>query len=180
MFYVSERIGRYGKIFKLIKFRTMRKEPGPKSTSADDPRITKVGKFLRKTKLDELPQIINILKGDMAIVGPRPTLGEVINTLNEETKKTILSVKPGIIGAGTLYDMNEEELLKGSPDPHKKFMEEIYPEIVKRELEYIRNKSIILDIKLIVAHLSHYLTQTLGGIIWKNTRRKQPKHAEPS
>ena len=147
--YKSLRVGLHGKLFKLFKFKSMRDESGSSSTSENDPRITFIGRLLRKTKLDELPELWNILKGDMAFVGPRPTLPEVIATLEPEVREIILSVKPGLTGWGTLYDFNEEERLKGAQDPHKKFLEEIYPEIIKREIWYVQHKSLWLDIKII-------------------------------
>jgi len=150
--YKSVRIGQYGKPFFCYKFRTMvegaDKKGGP-STAEDDPRITKVGRILRKTKLDELPQLWNVLKGEMSLVGPRPTVPEVIETLSSEEKKIILSVKPGMTGLGSLYDSDEEERLKGSENPHRKFLEDIYPEIVARELWYITHQSLWLDIKIL-------------------------------
>ena len=165
MFYKSIRIGRYGKPFTLYKFRTMvmgAEKMGSPSTADDDVRITRIGRFLRKYKIDELPQIINVLKGDIGFVGPRPTLPEVIATLDEETKRIILSVKPGITGWGSLWDHNEEERLKGSKDPHQTFLKEIYPEIIKRELWYMAHKSIWLDIKILCLTIKLLLLKLAG------------------
>ena len=130
IFYKSQRIGLHGKLFTFFKFRTMvvgSETMGGPSTAADDVRITRIGRFLRKWKIDEIPGLINVFKGDCNFVGPRPTVPEVIETLTPQEKEIILSVKPGLTGWGTLYDSHEEERLKGSTEPHKKFMEEIYP-----------------------------------------------------
>lgn len=162
IFYKSLRVGKNGKLFYLYKFRTMIEgadKIGPESTSKDDPRITKIGKFLRKYKLDELPQAINILKGEMNLVGPRPTLPCVIDTLTKEEKDIILSVRPGLTDPASLWNINEEERLAGSNDPHKKFMDEIYPEIKRLQIEYIKNRSLLLDLKILI--------QTLCKIIFR-------------
>ena len=132
---------------------------GPPSTSKDDPRITNIGKFLRKYKLDELPQLFNVLKFDMALVGPRPTLPCVIETLTQKEKSIILSVRPGITDPASLWNCNEEERLAGSFDPHKKFMEEIYPEIKRLQIEYIKKRNFLKDIII--------LTKTMWRIVTK-------------
>lgn len=152
IFYKSLRVGQYGKEFTLFKFRSMVQgadKMGGASTSQDDVRITSVGRFLRKYKIDEFPEIINVFRGDINFVGPRPTVREVIETLTPEEKEIILSIKPGITGMGALYDFQEEEALKGSPDPHKKFLKEIYPEIIKREIWYVKNRNWKLDLKIL-------------------------------
>jgi len=150
--YKSIRVGQYGKLFTILKFRTMcpgADRLGPQSTRADDPRITPLGKFLRRHKIDELPQLWNVLKGDMSIVGPRPTTPEVIHTLTRKEKDVILSVKPGLTDLASLYDINEEERLKGSKDPHAKFMKEIYPEIKRLQIYYVNHRSFRLNLKII-------------------------------
>src|SRR4030042_4571958 len=101
----QKRVGKNGKIFLLFKIRTMTTKKGSLSTAKDDPRITKIGRFLRKWRLDELPQIWNILKGDMVLIGWRPEVPEYLDTIPKE----VLSTKPGIIGLATLYDINEGE-----------------------------------------------------------------------
>ena len=158
MIYKSKRIGKNGKEFWLFKFRTMRNEPGPKSTAEDDPRITKIGKFLRKTKLDELPQVWNLLKGDIGLVGWRPEDPQYLYTIPEEVLKT----KPGIFGLATLWDIDEGAVLKGSSDPDKDYEEKILPKKRELEVQYVRNRSIALDIKILI--------QTIGRMIWKHTR----------
>ena len=160
VFYKSLRVGLHGKLFNLYKFRSMihgAERVGGFSTSKDDKRITAIGKYLRKYKIDELPQLWNVIKRDMNIVGCRPTVPEVINTLSEEEKRVILSIRPGITDLASLWNYNEEERLAGKDNPHEYFMKEIYPEIKRLQIYYVKNKSIWLDIKII--------TQTLWKII---------------
>lgn len=118
VFYRGERVGKNGKAFKIFKFRTMvvdaDKIGGP-STSADDGRLLRIGKFLRRHNLDELPQLINILKGEMSFVGPRPEIPSEVETYEDEIKKIILSVKPGMTDLATLANIHEEEILRGQP-----------------------------------------------------------------
>ena len=127
IFYKSQRVGKNGKLFTLYKFRTMVNAPGPTSTSADDPRITRIGRFLRRYKLDELPQIWNIVKRDMNLVGPRPEVPEVVHMMTDQERAIILSIRPGLTDLATLWDSHEEEMLKGEPDPHKAYLEKIWP-----------------------------------------------------
>lgn len=156
VFYCGERAGKNGKLFKMFKFRSMvinaEKLGGP-STSADDSRLTKFGKFLRKRNLDELPQLLNILKGEMSFVGPRPEVPSEVETYDEETKRIILSVKPGLTDLATLENIHEEEILKGSADPHQAYRELIQPQKLKLAKEYVKNRSFWLDIKIILKTL---------------------------
>jgi lipopolysaccharide/colanic/teichoic acid biosynthesis glycosyltransferase len=155
-FYSGERAGRGGKTFKMFKFRSMvmnaDKIGGP-STSADDPRLLKIGKFLRRFQLDELPQFMNILKGDMSFVGPRPEVPSEVETYDKETKEIILSVKPGLTDLATLEDVHEEEILRGAPDPHEAYRRLIQPRKLKLAKEYVRTRSFWLDIKIILKTL---------------------------
>jgi lipopolysaccharide/colanic/teichoic acid biosynthesis glycosyltransferase len=153
VFYRGERIGKDGKPFRIFKFRTMVKDAekmGGPSTSADDPRLTKIGKFLRKYKLDELPQLINVLKGEMSLVGPRPEVKIYVDMLKPEEKEIILSVKPGMTDLASLWDFHEEEVLKGSKDPEKTYLEKIRPKKVQLQIEYVKNRSFLLDLKIIL------------------------------
>lgn len=156
IFYRGKRIGRYGKPFKIYKFRTMvinaEKLGGP-STADDDPRITKFGRFLRKYKLDELPQLINVLKGEMSFVGPRPEVPMEVKTYNDEEKR-ILTVKPGITDFASLTFHNEGEILKGSKDPHQAYREKIRPEKLRLGLKYVDSQSFRVDMKIIIQTLS--------------------------
>lgn len=156
VFHRGLRTGKFGKQFRIFKFRSMvmnaEKLGGP-STSTDDPRLTKFGKFLRKHNLDELPQLLNILKGEMSFVGPRPEVPSEIETYKLEEKEIILSVKPGMTDLATLADVHEEEILKGSKNPHQTYREKIKPEKIKLGLEYVKKQSFLLDIKILIKTL---------------------------
>lgn len=153
IFYKQVRIGQFGKPFTIFKFRTMcegaDKMGGP-STPADDPRLTRIGKFLRKYQIDELPQLWNILKGDMSFVGPRPEVPEYIDLLTDEQKKIILSVRPGLTDLATLANMSEGERLRGSKDPEKKYLEVIRPEKIRLQIKYVKTRSIWLDTRILL------------------------------
>ena len=155
-FYREERAGKDGKLFKIFKFRSMvmnaDKIGGP-STSADDPRLLKIGKFLRRYQLDELPQFINIFRGEMSFVGPRPEVPSEVERYDEETKKIILSVKPGLTDLATLEDVHEEEILRGAKDPHEAYRRLIQPKKLALAKEYVKNRSFWLDIKIILKTL---------------------------
>ena len=145
MIYKSQRIGQHGKLFTLYKFKTLIDSPGPSSSGDDDPRITRVGRILRKTHLDELPQIYNVIRRDMVLVGWRPEDPKYLHTIPKE----VLDTKPGWIGYATLHDMDEGEVLKGSSDPDKDYEEKILPKKRENELYYIRNRNLLLDLKVI-------------------------------
>ena len=149
LIYKAQRLGKDGKIFIQYKFRTMvvnADRIGGSSTADSDSRITNIGRFLRKTKLDELPQIWNILKGDMVLIGWRPESPEYLDTIPPEVLKTT----PGLIGYATLFDMDEGALLKGKKDPDKWYVDNILPQKRWNELYYVRNKSISLDLWIIL------------------------------
>lgn len=154
--YLGERMGRLGRVFKIIKFRSMvmnaDKIGGP-STSADDPRLLKIGKFMKKYQLDELPQFINILKGDMSFVGPRPEVPSEVVTYDSETRNIILSVRPGLTDLATLENVHEGEILKGSVDPHEAYRRLIQPQKIKLAKEYVKTHSFWLDMKIIIKTL---------------------------
>lgn len=153
--YKGERVGRFGEPFKIYKFRTMvinaDKLGGP-STAADDVRLTKTAGFLKKYQLDELPQLINVLKGDMSLVGPRPEVEVYVNMFTE-VEKTILTVPPGMTDYASLWDFHEGEILRGSDDPEKTYLEEIRPEKIRLQLKYIKDHSFVVDIKIILKTL---------------------------
>lgn len=153
VFYKGRRVGKGGNIFYMNKFRTMvinaDKIGGP-TTSDDDARVTRVGKLLRRYKLDELPQFINVLKGEMSIVGPRPDVEDVVNLLPKKEKKLIFSVRPGITDFASLAFPNEGEIVKGAKDPHKAYLEKIWPTKIKLQLTYVKEQSFWTDIKIIL------------------------------
>ena len=159
VFYRGVRVGRFGKPFRIFKFRTMvvnaEKLGGP-STADDDPRITKMGKFIRKFKMDELPQLLNVLKGEMSLVGPRPEVQMYVDMFTEE-EKAILSVRPGITDWASIWNPDEGAILAGSPDPEKTYMEKIRPEKIKLQLKYVRERSFLVDLKIIFKTLETVL-----------------------
>jgi lipopolysaccharide/colanic/teichoic acid biosynthesis glycosyltransferase len=152
-FFTQVRVGKDGKLFKVIKIRTMRDISGLDSTvtAANDPRITKIGAFFRKTKIDELPQLINVLLGHMSFVGPRPDVPGYADQLPEEDRKVILSVRPGITGPATIKYRAEEEMLAAVDDPETYNREVIFPDKVRINREYIENYSFINDLRYIWA-----------------------------
>ena len=152
VFFRGERIGRNGVPFKMFKFRTMvvnaDKMGGP-STASDDPRLTKIGLFLKKYQFDELPQLINVLLGQMSFVGPRPEVKVYVDMMTTEEKKTILSVRPGMTDWASLWDFHEGEVLKGSTDPEKEYMEKIRPQKLKLQMKYVKERNFIVDLGII-------------------------------
>ena len=148
--YAPYRIGRHGLPFKIYKIKTMREGSGPINsvTTKDDPRITSIGKWLRKFKIDELPQLWNVLKGEMSLVGPRPDVAGFADQLQGQDRE-ILSLLPGITGLATLNFKQEEELLAQQKDPVTYNREVIWPEKIKLNKEYIENYSFGLDIQIL-------------------------------
>lgn len=146
--FIQVRVGRNGKSFKLFKIRTMRDMSGVNTTvtTSNDPRITKIGRFLRKTKIDEFPQFINVLFGQMSFVGPRPDVPGFADCLTGQDK-IILSVRPGIIGPGTLKYLHEEKELAKHPDPERHNREVIFPDKVRLNRLYVENYSFWNDMK---------------------------------
>lgn len=154
VFFRQIRVGRGGKRFRLVKFRTMKVNHGGNNISVKgESRITPLGAWLRRYKLDEFPEFWNILKGDMSFVGPRPDVPGNADTLEGEDR-LLLTVRPGLTGAASLKYIHEEELLAMQADPVKFNNEVIYPDKVRIELNYIRNWSFLLDIKIILFTLA--------------------------
>ena len=152
VFYRGIRIGKDGKVFKMFKFRTMvenAEEIGGPSTAADDSRLTKIGNFLKKYQFDEIPQLINVLRGEMSLVGPRPEVKIYVDMMTDEERKVILSIKPGMTDLASLWNFHESEILKGAADPEKAYMEKIRPKKIQLQLEYVKNHSFMLDLKII-------------------------------
>ena len=149
VFFRQERIGKGGKPFRIFKFRSMRKDnAGLKITTGNDSRITSVGRFLRKSKIDELPQLINVLLGDMSFVGPRPEVADYVD-LYTPYQRQVLLVRPGITGLASIRFRNENDLLTASADPNRTYIQEIMPRKIDLDLEYIPHASVLYDIKLI-------------------------------
>ena len=155
VFYLQDRIGKNKKIFKIIKFATMLKDsPNLASgsiTLSNDWRVTKPGKFLRKTKINELPQIINILKGDISLVGPRPLVTKTFSAYNEEVQSKIYNVKPGLTGIGSIIFRDEESIISAvkDEDPHEFYKRVIAPYKGELEMWYQEHNSFFLDLQLI-------------------------------
>ncbi len=147
----QERVGKNGKTFKIWKFRSMvvdAEAKGRQITTDGDSRITKVGKFIRKTKIDELPQLFNVLSGKMSFVGPRPEVPRYVELYTEEQRK-VLTVKPGITDLASIEYRNENDLLKEAEDPDRKYIEEIMPAKLELNLKYIEKAGFFYDIGLI-------------------------------
>ena len=151
VFYRQIRVGKDNKDFNLYKFRTMRTgsdKRGLLTVGERDSRITRVGYFLRKYKLDEFPQLINVLKGDMSIVGPRPEVRKYVDMYTPEQLR-VLSVRPGLTDLASIQYVHENELLAASEDPEKAYIEEVMPAKLALNLQYIDNQSVYGDFKLI-------------------------------
>ena len=151
VFYKQIRVGYKGKDFKILKFRTMfvdQKGIGI-TVGNNDPRVTPIGYYLRKYKIDELPQLWNVFMGDMSLVGPRPELPEYVNLYTPE-QLYILSIRPGITDIASIEFRNESELLKSFKDPQQAYLNEIMPKKLSLNLKYIENQSFLLDLKLIL------------------------------
>ncbi len=151
VFFIQQRMGKQGRPFRLIKFRTMKVASGKSSGSfdaGDNSRITPLGRFLRKTKLDEIPQLINVLKGEMSIVGPRPEVKQWTEVYPEKWK-IVHSVKPGITDNASIEFRNEEEILAKSDDPIKTYKEVILPKKLDLYIDYVNNHSFTGDLKII-------------------------------
>jgi len=152
-FFRQERVGRNGVPFRLLKFRTMRpgsEAKGQLTIGGRDPRITGVGYFLRKTKLDELPQLWNVLIGDMSVVGPRPEVPKYVAMYSAE-QRIILSVRPGITGMASIDYIDENELLARSTDPERSYIEEVMPAKLALDMRYVKEQSFGLDLRIIIA-----------------------------
>ncbi len=152
VFYRQERIGKNGKAFFLLKFRSMRPladQSGKLTIGTKDPRITRVGTFIRKYKLDEFPQFINVLRGEMSLVGPRPEVSEYVQLYSREQQK-VLGYKPGITDVASLAYFEENRLLAESQDPHRTYVEEIMPEKLRLNLDYQQKANVLTDIGVII------------------------------
>ena len=151
VFYKQVRVGKDGKEFKIFKFRTMvvdADKKGLQITTKNDNRVTKIGAILRKTKLDELPQLINVLIGDMSFVGPRPEVPKYVALYNEE-QRNVLLVRPGITELSSILFRDENEMLDAAENPEKVYIEEIMPKKISYNLEYLTKIGPFYDLKLI-------------------------------
>ena len=151
-FFVQQRVGLGGKNFGLLKFRSMKKNAelqGQLTVGMKDNRITRSGYFIRKYKIDELPQLINVFLGEMSVVGPRPEVPKYVLLYNE-AQQNVLSIKPGITDFASIEYVRENELLSASSDPEKTYIEEIMPAKLELNLKYLREQSFLTDMKIIL------------------------------
>jgi len=151
VFFKQERVGKDFRPFMIWKFRTMVHDQnnGPLITTRDDKRITRIGGYLRRYKIDELPQLVNVLKGDMSFVGPRPEVKKYVDLFESDFRK-ILTIRPGITDPASIRYSNEEAILSSSPDYEEVYITRILPDKLRLSLEYVKNHNIIKDILLIL------------------------------
>ena len=156
IFFRQIRVGRCGRTFNMFKFRSMRSMPdhnGPLITRQGDPRITRVGAFLRRTKLDELPQLMNVLRGDMSLVGPRPEVPRYIDMYPAELRRIVLSVRPGMTDEASIEFRNEEALLACASDAEAEYVHKILPRKIDMYVRYVQNRNFIGDLRILLRTL---------------------------
>lgn len=150
----QERVGLRGKVFRIHKFRSMRAgAPGLQVTSAQDDRITSIGKVIRKTKLDELPQLWDVAVGNMSLVGPRPEVPKYVALWPADARDVILSVRPGITDPASVRWRNESEELAAAPDPERHYIEVLLPEKARMYVDYVRQRTFVGDLKVLFSTL---------------------------
>jgi len=160
VFFRQERVGLNGRPFRIHKFRTMvsdAESSGPQLTRQDDPRITRVGSFLRRHKLDELAQLIDVVRGDMSIVGPRPEVPRYVALYPEEIRGVVLSVRPGITDAASVAYKDESAQLASGTDPEKLYVDVIMPEKLRLCVQYVRDRSLAGDLAIVARTLKALL-----------------------
>jgi len=151
-FFRQVRVGKGGREFRLLKFRTMRpgsEAQGQITVGGRDPRITRIGYFLRKTKLDELPQLLNIMRGDMSIVGPRPEVPRYVAMYSPEQRQ-VLSVRPGLTSLASIAYIDENEVLGRASDPERAYVEEVMPAKLALDLRYVHEQGLGMDLRIIM------------------------------
>lgn len=159
VFFRQERIGRFGVVFRIYKFRTMASDAekrGARVTVGGDPRITRIGHVLRKYKLDELPQLLNVFKGEMSLVGPRPEVAEYVAYYSDSEKNIVHSVLPGITDPASIRFRNENKLLSMTDDPEREYIENILPRKIELYKHYVNEQTLWSDLKIIL--------KTLGAV----------------
>lgn len=160
--FFQERVGKNGRLFRIIKFRTMfvgADSRGPGITADGDPRVTRVGAFLRRHKLDELPQLFNLLRGEMSLVGPRPELPRYVASYTPRQRQ-VLAVRPGITGAASLRFHNESELLAAQPDPEQYYRRVLMETKIDEDLAYIAGAGLATDLRMVL--------RTIGRLLRRN------------
>lgn len=166
VFYRGLRVGLGGRPFRILKFRTMcpdAERSGVMSTANDDPRITRIGSVLRRYKLDELPQLWNVLCGEMSLVGPRPEVQRFVDLYTEE-ERAILTVRPGLTDWATLWNIDEGAILEGRADPDRTYCELIRPQKIQLQLAYVRQTGLRADLGI--------LFQTIGAVLFRVKSRE--------
>ncbi len=165
IFFRQWRVGQYSRLFRLVKFRSMVRSPsgdGLKLTAPGDPRITPIGRWLRKTKLDEIPQLVNVLKGEMSLVGPRPEVPEYVSSYTPDQTR-ILELKPGVTSPAALAFVDEEEVLGAQAQPERYYLNTLMPLKIKYDLAYFDGASFSGDVKLILLTLIRLLHRGRGA-----------------
>ena len=148
----QQRVGRHGRLFHIHKFRTMRvrsSQAGPLITVAGDARVTRAGRWLRRTKLDELPQLLDVIRGDMSLVGPRPEVPRYMALYPDEARRLILSVRPGLTDRASIEFRDEERLLAAASDPERAYVEQVMPIKQRYYLDYVAQRSLAGDVGIL-------------------------------
>ena len=149
----QQRVGRHGRLFHIHKFRTMRvrsSQAGPLITVAGDARVTRAGRWLRRTKLDELPQLLDVIRGDMSLVGPRPEVPRYMALYPDEARRLILSVRPGLTDRASIEFRDEERLLAAASDPERAYVEQVMPIKQRYYLDYVARRSLAGDVGILI------------------------------
>jgi lipopolysaccharide/colanic/teichoic acid biosynthesis glycosyltransferase len=173
VFFEHQRVGKNGRLFRMYKFRKMphRLHAGPKISPKHDPRLTRVGNVMERLKLDEIPQLLNILKGDMSFVGPRPEIPEIVNLYTAEQRK-VLTVKPGLVGPNQIVWRNEKNLLPDNvSDVERHYVKHILPEKMARDLRYVEEANFFLDLKYLALAFGATIFEPLKPIHFIRRRR---------
>ncbi|MEI2812163.1 MAG: sugar transferase [Nocardioides sp.] len=163
----QERVGLGGTVFRIRKFRTLRAHAaGPLISPTGDTRVTRVGAVLRRTKLDELPQLLDVVEGRMSLVGPRPEVPQYVEMWPPDLREVILSVRPGITDPASVAFRDESELLAGAEDPEGLYLDVILPEKARMYAEYVRTRSFVKDVRV--------LLDTLGAVLGRHEGAAKP------
>ena len=166
VFFRQVRVGRHGRPFRIFKFRTMSADAearGRTITVGDDPRITRAGRFLRKFKLDELPQLFNVIRGEMSLVGPRPEVPRYVEFYPEEIRTQVLSIRPGITDIASILYKDENTVLAGAADPEATYVNVVLPEKLKHYVRYVSERSLWLDFKIVMMTLREIFRRGESG-----------------
>lgn len=157
--YLAQRVGQYGVRFRMWKFRTMVKDAakvGPSITGNRDPRITRLGAFLRKTKIDEIPQLVNVFKGEMTLVGPRPEAPDIVDQYSER-QRAVLLTKPGVTGKVQLESGEESESIPPGVDPGKYYVEVLMAKKIQTDLDYLQRRNGLTDLQIVLSTIAYIL-----------------------